>query len=81
MPGATWHLDEVFLRINGVLHYLWRAVDQHGAVLEVPVLVRRETDRGPETGPPDGRAPGLHEQPFRAALAANSWGVRCPRAL
>jgi putative transposase len=32
-PGDTWHLDEVFLRINGALHYLWRAVDQHGVVL------------------------------------------------
>ena len=29
-PGDTWHLDEVFIRIRGVLHYLWRAVDQHG---------------------------------------------------
>lgn len=29
-PGDTWHLDEVVLRINGQLHYLWRAVDQHG---------------------------------------------------
>jgi putative transposase len=27
-PGDTWHLDEVFIRIRGVLHYLWRAVDQ-----------------------------------------------------
>jgi putative transposase len=27
-PGDTWHLDEVFLRINGEQHYLWRAVDQ-----------------------------------------------------
>ena len=25
--GDTWHLDEVFLRIGGELHYLWRAVD------------------------------------------------------
>ncbi len=30
----TWHLDEVFLRISGVLHYLWRAVDQYGVVLD-----------------------------------------------
>ena len=29
-PGDQWHLDEVFLRINGHLHYLWRAVDQDG---------------------------------------------------
>ncbi len=29
-PGDTWHLDEVFLKINGKLHYLWRAVDVIG---------------------------------------------------
>jgi transposase-like protein len=40
-PGHTWHLDEVFLRINGVLHYLWRAVDQHGVVLDILVQDRR----------------------------------------
>ena len=27
--GDRWFLDEVFLKINGVRHYLWRAVDQH----------------------------------------------------
>jgi putative transposase len=41
-PGATWHLDEVFLRINGALHYLWRAVDQRGAVLDILVQERRD---------------------------------------
>jgi DDE domain len=30
-PGDTWHLDEVFVRIRGVLLYLWRAVDRHGS--------------------------------------------------
>jgi putative transposase len=30
-----WHLDEVFVRINGETHYLWRAVDYEGEVLEV----------------------------------------------
>ncbi|WP_424140791.1 IS6 family transposase [Roseomonas chloroacetimidivorans] len=40
-PGATWHLDGVFLRIDGVLHYLWRAVDQHGVVLDILVQDRR----------------------------------------
>lgn len=40
-PGDTWHLDEVFLRINGALHYLWRAVDQHGVVLDILVQDRR----------------------------------------
>src|SRR4029450_14033102 len=33
-PGATWHLDEVFLTINGEWHYLWRAVDQDDNVLD-----------------------------------------------
>jgi hypothetical protein len=32
-PGDKWHLDEVFIKINGTIHYLWRAVDQHGNVL------------------------------------------------
>ena len=40
-PGDTWHLDEVFLRINGELHYLWRAVDQHGVVLGILVQGQR----------------------------------------
>ncbi len=37
-----WHLDEVFVRINGKIHYLWRAVDQEGEVLEVFVTTRRD---------------------------------------
>ena len=40
-PGNKWHLDEVFLRIGGKQHYLWRAVDQHGTVLDILVQSRR----------------------------------------
>jgi hypothetical protein len=40
-PGDKWHLDEVFVKINGISHYLWRAVDQHGNVLDVLVQSRR----------------------------------------
>lgn len=40
-PGDTWYLDEVFIRIRGVLHYLWRAVDQNGVVLDIMVQERR----------------------------------------
>lgn len=40
--GSKWHLDEVFLKINGVLHYLWRAVDQHGATIDILVQPRRD---------------------------------------
>ena len=41
-PGDTWHLDEAFLRINGQTHYLWRAVETHGAVLDILVQSRRD---------------------------------------
>ena len=40
-PGDRWHLDEVFLKINGRLHYLWRAVDQDGDVLDILVQSHR----------------------------------------
>jgi DDE domain len=38
--GDTWHWDEVFIRIRGVLDYLWGAVDQHGGVLDILVQHR-----------------------------------------
>ena len=37
-----WHLDEVFVKIHGVQHYLWRAVDHEGEVLESFVTKRRD---------------------------------------
>ncbi len=40
-PGDKWHLDEVFLTIHGKTAYLWRAVDQHGTVLDILVQSRR----------------------------------------
>jgi putative transposase len=40
-PGDKWHLDEVFLTIEGERHYLWRAVDQEGYVLDILVQHRR----------------------------------------
>jgi putative transposase len=40
-PGDKWHLDEVFLTIHGERHYLWRAVDQDGNVLDILVQSRR----------------------------------------
>jgi putative transposase len=42
-PGDTWHLDEVFITINGRRQYLWRAVDQNGNVLDILVTSRRDT--------------------------------------
>lgn len=40
-PGDTWHMEEVYLKISGELFYLWRAVDQHGVVLDILVQERR----------------------------------------
>lgn len=39
--GDTWFLDEVFIKINDVLHYLWRAVDQDGDEIDILVQKRR----------------------------------------
>ncbi len=41
-PGDKWHLDEMVIRMNGVQHYLWRAVDQRGVCLGVLVTRRRD---------------------------------------
>ncbi len=41
-PGDRWHMDEVFIRVNGRTHYLWRAVDQEGEVLDILVQSRRD---------------------------------------
>ena len=43
-PGRTWHLDEVFTRVGGRQVYLWRAVDEHGQVLDVLVQECRDAD-------------------------------------
>jgi putative transposase len=40
-PGDKWHLDEVAISLAGRKHWLWRAVDQHGAVLDILVQSRR----------------------------------------
>ena len=37
-----WHLDEVFVKINGERHYLWRAVDHEGEVLKSYVTKKRD---------------------------------------
>ncbi len=40
-PGDKWHIDEVFLTIQGRTAYLWRAVDHHGTVLDILVQSQR----------------------------------------
>ena len=40
--GDIWHVDEAFLKIRGQLHYLWRAVDQDGDVIDILVTKKRD---------------------------------------
>jgi len=40
-PGDKWHLDAVFITINGQVRYRWRAVDQDGTILDILVQSRR----------------------------------------
>lgn len=42
-PGDKWFLDEVFIRIRGKQHYLWRAIDQNEVVLDTLVQSRHNT--------------------------------------
>ena len=41
-PGSIWHLDEMFVTLRGEPYLLWRAVDEHGAELDVLVQKRRD---------------------------------------
>ena len=43
-PGRVWHLDEMAVRIGGEQYWLWRAVDENGATLDVLLQERRDTE-------------------------------------
>ncbi len=43
-PGDRWHVDETFIKVNGVWRYVYRAIDQYGQVIDVLVSVRRDAD-------------------------------------
>jgi transposase-like protein len=43
-PGDRWHVDEPYVRVNGVWRYVYRAVDQCEQVVDVLVSARRDTD-------------------------------------
>jgi putative transposase len=42
-PGSTWHLDEMFVTLRGEPYLLWRAVDEHGA--ELDILLQKHRDK------------------------------------
>jgi transposase, IS6 family len=41
VPGGRWYVDETYVKIAGRWHYLYRAIDQHGQVIDVLVANRR----------------------------------------
>jgi transposase-like protein len=43
-PGDRWYVDETYIKVNGVWRYVYRAVDQHGQVIDVLVSARRDAD-------------------------------------
>lgn len=43
-PGDRWFVDETYVEVNGVWRYVYRAVDQHGQVIDVLVSKRRDAD-------------------------------------
>jgi putative transposase len=43
-PKDTWHLDELYIKMNGRTYYLWRAVDADGMVLDILVQERRNQE-------------------------------------
>ncbi|MFE0654558.1 IS6 family transposase [Streptomyces sp. NPDC059534] len=73
-PGDKWHLGEVFVKVQGVQKYLWRAVDQDGNVLDILLQNHRDGTRRqallPETAgqDPDSSSGHRHRQaPFLRA--------------
>ncbi len=53
-PGRTWHLDEVFTRVGGRQVFLWRAIDEHGQVLDVLVSASSGACSGARAAHPSG---------------------------
>jgi putative transposase len=43
-PKDEWHLDEMYIKMNGRTYYLWRAVDAEGMVLDILVRERRNQE-------------------------------------
>jgi transposase-like protein len=43
-PGDRWHVDETYVKVNGVWRYVYRAIDQYGQIIDVLVSTRRDAD-------------------------------------
>ena len=69
-PADKWHFDQVFVKINGTTHYLWRAVDQHGNVVDILAAVAPQRGGGQAVFPQ--ACPGLAAA-RRGRLSPTSW--------
>jgi putative transposase len=77
-PNDKWHMDEVVIPINGVKHWLWRAVDAAGDTLDILVQTRRNAKAArhqvPITGPTRGSTTGSRAATGRRGDERKSWG-------
>jgi putative transposase len=69
-PHTIWHFDEVYLKIDGRLVYLWRAVDAEGEVLDVLVQTRRNKWAALKLMRKLFEPPRVCRRPFRLSHAA-----------
>ena len=74
-PQWRWHLDEAFVKVNGKLCYLWRAVDHEGEVLEAVVTAKR--DKAAALKPPRDHVRALQPQGARSPMTKDA--VMTPR--
>ena len=65
-PHTTWHLDEVYLKIDGRMVYLWRAVDAEGEVLDVLAIMN-------ENGGGAGRSRRASRRTIASRLTSLRW--------
>ncbi len=72
--GDTWHVGEVFIRIQRKVHYLWRAVDQDGDVIDILVQGRRDANAAKRLF--NKALKGKAQSPFTRSRR----GPRCPRS-
>ncbi len=71
--GSRWHLDEVCVKVGGVKHWLWRAVDEYGDVLDILLQEHRDTQAAKSFFcPPPGGIRRAGGDPYRQAVEL--WG-------
>jgi hypothetical protein len=88
-PSDKWHISEVFMRVQGVQHHLWRAFDQHGVVLDTLFRIGRRRSRCPvrnrinsmfdRVAVPTPRFPAPHAPSWPLGCAPASCALPRPR--